>query len=94
MVLAQHFLNTFNRLYFKQISGFTEDAVDAMSAHSWPGNVRELENKVKRAVIMSDGKRIAAQDLDLGAVKIEPRSRDLKSEVEKLQKSLLGKRSP
>ena len=60
-----------------------------MSTHSWPGNVRELENKVKRAVIMSDGKRIAAQDLDLGAVKIEPRSRDLKSEVEKLQKKLV-----
>jgi two-component system NtrC family response regulator len=90
MILAQHFLNTFNRLYYKRISGFTEDAVDAMSVHLWPGNVRELENKVKRAVIMSEDKRITAQDLDLGAVKVEPRSRDLKAEVEKLQKRLVS----
>jgi len=90
IILAQHFMNVFNRLYYKRMSGFTEDAVDAMSAHLWPGNVRELENKVKRAVIMSENKRITAHDLDLGTVKAEPRSRDLKAEVDKLQKRLVS----
>lgn len=88
IVLAQHFLNMFNKLYGRQISGFTNDALNAMSVHNWPGNVRELESKVKRAVIMSDGKRINASDLDLADTKTEPRSLDLKTEVEKLEKKL------
>ena len=87
-VLAQHFLNTFNRLYYKQISGFMESAQQAMSAHRWPGNVRELENRVKRAVIMSAGKRITAEDLDLADVRPVAQSLDIKTETEKLEKKL------
>jgi two-component system NtrC family response regulator len=44
---------------------FSPDALRAMSSHAWPGNVRELQNRIKRAVIMADGKRITAQDLEL-----------------------------
>ena len=90
VVLAQHFLNTFNRAYYKKITGFTEEALSAMAVHQWPGNVRELENKVKRAVIMSDSKRISVQDLELENAKAQPRSLDLKSEVEKLEKKLVS----
>src|SRR5690606_37826634 len=35
------------------------------NSYAWPGNVREMINKVKRATIMCDGKRISAQDLEL-----------------------------
>ncbi|MGH6783292.1 MAG: helix-turn-helix domain-containing protein, partial [Sphingomicrobium sp.] len=34
--------------------------------YPWPGNVRELENRLKRAIIMAEGKAITAADLDLG----------------------------
>jgi two-component system, NtrC family, response regulator len=44
---------------------FAPDAVRAINSHAWPGNVRELQNRIKRAVIMADGKRITAQDLEL-----------------------------
>ena len=33
--------------------------------HDWPGNVRELQNRVQRAVIMAEGKRVTASDLEL-----------------------------
>jgi len=44
---------------------FAPDAVRAISSHAWTGNVRELQNRVKRAVIMAEGKRITAHDLEL-----------------------------
>jgi len=46
---------------------FREDlyAAEAIDAHGWPGNVRELENRIKRAVIMADGRLVGAADLDL-----------------------------
>jgi two-component system NtrC family response regulator len=44
---------------------FAPDAVRAMTHYSWPGNVRELQNRVKRAVIMTDGSRVTAKDLEL-----------------------------
>ncbi|PYM00730.1 MAG: sigma-54-dependent Fis family transcriptional regulator, partial [Verrucomicrobia bacterium] len=33
--------------------------------HPWPGNVRELQNRIKRAVIMADSRRITEKDLEL-----------------------------
>jgi len=48
------------------VTGFAPDALAAIDAHDWPGNVRELENRVKRAVIMADGKLVCADDLDFG----------------------------
>jgi len=41
------------------------DALRAMTHYSWPGNVRELQNRVKRGVIMANGTRVSAKDLEL-----------------------------
>jgi two-component system NtrC family response regulator len=46
---------------------FSADAVSAIERYSWPGNVRELENRINRAVIMTEGKVITADDLGLPA---------------------------
>ena len=48
-----------------KVHGIAPDATDAIDAYTWPGNVRELENRIKRAIIMADGKLIGASDLDL-----------------------------
>ena len=66
VLLAKAFLKRFAKEMNPTVTGFAPDALAALDAHEWPGNVRELENRVKRAVIMSDGKLVAADDLDFG----------------------------
>jgi len=65
VLLARHFVSRFARDMNNKVQGLAPDAADAIDAHQWPGNVRELENRIKRAVIMSDGKWVTAADLDL-----------------------------
>lgn len=65
VVLANHFLKASAAQYRKSVQGFRSDAIVAIRSHSWPGNVRELENKVKRAVILSEKKLLTPADLDL-----------------------------
>ncbi|NQZ47226.1 MAG: sigma 54-interacting transcriptional regulator, partial [Erythrobacter sp.] len=65
VLLAKAFLKKFAAEMNPAVTGFAPDALAAIDAHQWPGNVRELENRIKRAVIMADGKMVAAADLDL-----------------------------
>jgi two-component system NtrC family response regulator len=65
VLLAKHFLHRFAAEMNPQVKGFTPAALAAIDAWAWPGNVRELENRMKRAVIMAEGKTITAEDLDL-----------------------------
>jgi len=64
-LLAKAFLGRFAREMNPAVKGFAPDALAAIDAWHWPGNVRELENRVKRAVIMTEGKLVGAGDLDL-----------------------------
>ncbi|MCK0100517.1 PEP-CTERM-box response regulator transcription factor [Qipengyuania sp. S6317L1] len=64
VLLAKAFLKRFAAEMNPAVTGFAPDALRAIDGHEWPGNVRELENRVKRAVIMADGKLVAAADLD------------------------------
>lgn len=64
-LLAHSLLRYFNDQHKRKLRGFTKDALLAIEAYSWPGNVREMENKIKRAVIMSEGKTISGEDLGL-----------------------------
>jgi two-component system, NtrC family, response regulator len=66
-LLGKAFLARFSKEMNPAVKGFAPDALAAIDAWPWPGNVRELENRVKRAVIMSEGKLVGALDLDLGA---------------------------
>ncbi len=65
LLLARSFLDTFNKEQSRRLSGFSKEAISAMESHTWPGNVRELRNRIKRAVIMADGKQIGVEDLEL-----------------------------
>jgi two-component system NtrC family response regulator len=65
VLLARHFVNRFSRELNSGAQSLSPDAMAAIDEHPWPGNVRELENRIKRAVIMADGRTIVASDLDL-----------------------------
>jgi len=65
--IARYFLNKFAEQYGSKANGFTNEAVRAMLNYYWPGNVRQLENRVKKAVIMSDRTLLNANDLGIQA---------------------------
>jgi two-component system NtrC family response regulator len=67
VLLARTFLQRRAADARKRDLTFSADALRALRQHSWPGNVRELQNRVKRAVIMSDSRRLTAEDLELVA---------------------------
>lgn len=71
-LLAQSFLRRSMVQVGRDDLRFDPAALRAIESHLWPGNVRELENRVKRAVIMAEGRRITAADLELAAPECVP----------------------
>jgi two-component system, NtrC family, response regulator len=93
LLLANYFLSRFNREFGRNIRGFTEAAGGALSAHAWPGNVRELENRLKRAVVMTERRMLDAADLELAPASetsqpLDLRAARLRAEYEVLQLAL------
>ncbi|MEX0824310.1 MAG: PEP-CTERM-box response regulator transcription factor [Woeseia sp.] len=78
LILARTLLNKYVQQQGSGLTGFSEDANEAIEAYSWPGNVRELENKIKGAVIMADGKQVTARDLGLDSIETEIESLNLR----------------
>ncbi len=64
-LLALHVLQKFHGDGARKIRGFTSCAIAAMYAYPWPGNVRELTNRIRRAIVMTEGRLISAADLGL-----------------------------
>jgi len=65
VLIAQYLLKKHRGMLNSRVSGFTAEAVSLIENYGWPGNVRELENRIKRAVVMAEGKQISATDLGL-----------------------------
>jgi len=90
LLLATTFLNRYGNENNKSNLSLTEAAARAIAAYDWPGNVRELENKIKRAVIMAQDKKIKPSDLSLpSATGDAPRTRTLQEAREETEKACL-----
>ncbi len=65
LLLAAHFLGVYADKYDRDLKGFDPAGQTALRLHAWPGNVRELAHAVERAILLTRGDRITAQDLGL-----------------------------
>ncbi len=64
-LLANHFSHFYSHETGRRPRSFSEDALVAMGKHDWPGNVRELANRVRRGLVLAEGRQIEARDLGL-----------------------------
>ncbi|MFO8015277.1 MAG: sigma 54-interacting transcriptional regulator [Phycisphaerae bacterium] len=62
-LLADHFVERFNRLQGKAVTGVSREVMAVLLAHDYPGNVRELENVIERAFILCEEGEIERRHL-------------------------------
>lgn len=65
-LLANHFIQKFNKLHERNIEGIDADALEALKKYPWPGNIRELENAIERSFVMEMGEKISRISLPEG----------------------------
>lgn len=90
-LLARHFVRKHAETLGRDLAGLAPDAAAAVDAWEWPGNVRELENRVKRAVIMAEGERITAADLDLEHAGTDDARLDLRAARERADRRTIAR---
>jgi two-component system NtrC family response regulator len=88
-LLAKAFLDKYRVEYRKDINGYSARSLQAMESFDWPGNVREMENRVKRAVIMAEGKLISPADLELDSPSAAHDGTTLKEARETLERDMV-----
>ena len=71
LLLAQFLLTRYAEQYGARARGFTAGAMNLMRSYRWPGNVRELENRMKKAVIMTDRQQLIPEDLGIAVTGAE-----------------------
>ena len=64
--LANRFLRQYGDIYNKTNLRFSDEAEQKLTSLPWYGNIRELQHAIEKAVILSDGGIIAAEDIDGG----------------------------
>lgn len=62
-LLAGDFLAKYSRMMKKTVTKFTPEALESLMNYDWPGNVRELENRIQRAVALTENELISPEDL-------------------------------
>lgn len=100
--LAHHFLDITNERMGRNLSGFTNAAMDRLTNYQWNGNVRELENEIQRAValagdeetisesMLSEHLRAAPPVEQSGPETPVPKERDLNRAVDALKRAMIA----
>ena len=68
VILANHFIESFNKEFNKRIKGLSAAAEQMLTDYSWPGNIRELKNVIERAIILGGEDTLMLEQLPLEIV--------------------------
>jgi transcriptional regulator with GAF, ATPase, and Fis domain len=71
-MLGRFFIQKYSQEFNGKARSFSPAAIVAMKKYGWPGNIRELENRIKKAVVLTDKAVVGAEDLDLKPEDFEP----------------------
>lgn len=91
VLLAEHFLNKYAHKYKKDVQGFSADVRKKLISYSWPGNVRELQNAIERAVILSNGRHLRAEDFVLSSNGLRKRKEKEDLNLETIEREAIEK---
>ncbi len=70
-LLLEYFLEKSNKEHARAITGFTDQALQAIKSYNWPGNVREFEHVVERACVLCQGNTITTEELPLDLIEVQ-----------------------
>jgi DNA-binding NtrC family response regulator len=96
-LLAKHFLQQYCTQHNRKKAGITDEVLSYLERYSWPGNVRELENVIERAVLLSKGSFITAEDLpgsvreEQAGLRTEYKAVSLKKAIAEPEKDIIRK---
>jgi len=90
-LMAGYFLDKFSVKYSRGQMKLTKDSLNALKQYSWPGNIRELEHSIEKAVILSEGKMIIADDLFLKKFPFQHPATDIPLSFDDYEKDILRK---
>jgi len=79
IILAQYFVEEFNKKFGKKVTGFNSEARQILQDYAWPGNVRELKNIIERVMIVQDMKNIITPEYLPGEIKVNVIGKKIKS---------------
>ena len=93
-LLVNHFIESFNKKFNKQIKQFSSDAYDILVDYNYPGNIRELENVIEHCFVLCNGKVIQVECLpkrlrEQKKKTIVPIKKDLKSGFKDVERDLI-----
>ena len=89
LVLADFFLKKYASKYNKPGLKINQQAQDKLMKYTWPGNIRELQHTIEKAVILSEGNVLKAEDFFMRPV-IQGRSNDSEMTLEEMEKRMIN----
>ena len=63
--LAERFITQYAEKYHRSVTGLDDSAAEALASHRWSGNIRELQNCIEKAVILSEGRMLGTNDIQM-----------------------------